>query len=287
MPLVTAKRNAHCRFLKTLTTAAKKEFRRHQRLVKKAVDEAKEEWIRRVIREAECARRDGKQRWMSIRKLQMAYLGQRPTRPTRLCKKDGTLTNGSEEVKATWYEHFLHVLNIRSQHHQGVSDEMLSLPPVLELDHPPSFEELETALSKLKRGKVGGRTGILPELLLYGGPELQDRLLLMMEDVWRRGKVVKDWQDAEVVPISPKSDLKKCDNWRGISLLDVVGKVFARILQDRLVIVAEKVLPESQCGFRRGRGVCGHDLCCQTAHKEEPRTCRFIVCLVCGSLKGL
>jgi len=38
--------------------------------LKKAVDEAKEEWIGRVMREAECARRDGKQRWASIRKLQ-------------------------------------------------------------------------------------------------------------------------------------------------------------------------------------------------------------------------
>ena len=39
-----------------------------------------------------------------------------------------------------------------------------------------------------------------------------------------------------------------------ISLLEVAGKVFARILQDRLQVVAEKVLPESQCGFRKGRG---------------------------------
>ena len=55
-----------------------------------------------------------------------------------------------------------------------------------------------------------------------------------MDDVWKRGKVVKDWQNAEIVPIPKKGDLRKYDNWRGISLLDVVGKVFARILQDRL-----------------------------------------------------
>jgi len=32
---------------------------------------------------------------------------------------------------------------------------------------------------------------------------------------------------AEVVPVPKKSDLQNCDNWCGISLLDVVGKVFA------------------------------------------------------------
>ena len=90
MPLITAKREAHCRFLQTHTTAAKKEFRKHQRVVKKAVDEAKEMWISRVVKETECARKDGKQRWMCFRKLQMAHLGRRPARPTRapfMCKR--------------------------------------------------------------------------------------------------------------------------------------------------------------------------------------------------------
>ena len=57
-----------------------------------------------------------------------------------------------------------------------------------------------------------------------------------------------------VVPIPKKGDLRLCDNWRGISLLDVAGKVLARIIQERLQIISERVLPESQCGFRKGRG---------------------------------
>ena len=35
---------------------------------------------------------------------------------------------------------------------------------------------------------------------------------------------------------------------------DVVGKLFGRILQDGLQLIAERVLPESQCGFCKGRG---------------------------------
>ena len=74
-----------------------------------------------------------------------------------------------------------------------------------------------------------------------------------MTDIWEKGRVVKDWQDAEIVPIPKKGDLRRCDNWRGISLLDVCEQVFARIFQDRLQVVAE-VLPESQCKFRKGTG---------------------------------
>ena len=60
--------------------------------------------------------------------------------------------------------------------------------------------------------------------------------------------------DEILVPIQKKGNLHSCDNWRGIALLDVVGKLVARIVQSRLQIVAEQELPESQCGFRRGHG---------------------------------
>lgn len=75
-----------------------------------------------------------------------------------------------------------------------------------------------------------------------------------MHDIWIEGKVVADWKDALIVPIPKKGDLQQCDNWRGISLLDVAGKVFARLIQERLSSIAERLLPDSQCGFRKGRG---------------------------------
>ena len=60
---------------------------------------------------------------------------------------------------------------------------------------------------------------------------------------------VQDWKDAEVVAVPKKRNLQSWDNGRGVSLLDVVGKIFARIIQERLQIIAETILPESQCGY--------------------------------------
>ena len=55
-------------------------------------------------------------------------------------------------------------------------------------------------------------------------------------------------------PLSPSTSVKSvCGNSRGISLLSVAGKVLALVTLQRLLThVAETVLPESQCGFRRG-----------------------------------
>ena len=37
--------------------------------------------------------------------------------------------------------------------------------------------------------------------------EMQNRVLLLMQDIWRQGSVVEDWRDAVVVPIPKKGDL--------------------------------------------------------------------------------
>ena len=88
---------------------------------------------------------------------------------------------------------------------------------------------------------------ILPELVLFGRAVLWEWFTAL----WREGEV----GCGGGIPIAKKGDLQRCDNWRGICLLDLVGKVFAHIIQERLqVIVAERVLPDSQCGFRKGRG---------------------------------
>lgn len=47
--------------------------------------------------------------------------------------------------------------------------------------------------------------------------------------------------------------MNDCNNYRGISLLSIVGKVFARVILIRLQKLADRVYPESQCGFRSKR----------------------------------
>ena len=55
-----------------------------------------------------------------------------------------------------------------------------------------------------------------------------------------------EWADTILVAIPKKHDIRKSDNWRGIALLNVVGKVMARILQERLQRLAEKKFSEYQ-----------------------------------------
>lgn len=65
------------------------------------------------------------------------------------------------------------------------------------------------------------------------------------------GVVPQDMTDAKVVTLyKNKGEGIDCNNYIGISLLSVIGKTFAWVLLIRLQKVAERIFPESQCGFR-------------------------------------
>ena len=63
-----------------------------------------------------------------------------------------------------------------------------------------------------------------------------------------------DMRDAKITTLfKNKGERSDCNNYRGISLLSVIGNVFAKVILIRLQKLAERVYPDSQCGFRAGR----------------------------------
>ena len=67
--------------------------------------------------------------------------------------------------------------------------------------------------------------------------------------------VPEDLRSAVIVPLHKgKGEMIKCKNYRGISLLSVVGKIYADILVDRVRSVTGGLIDDEQGGFRAGRG---------------------------------
>ena len=57
----------------------------------------------------------------------------------------------------------------------------------------------------------------------------------------------QDMRDANIITLyKNKGDRSDCNNYRGISLLSIVGKTFARVMLNRLKTLAERVYPEAQ-----------------------------------------
>ena len=104
--------------------------------------------------------KDGHTRWNRVRRLQQAHAGRRSNKPSTVWKEDGTLMQGNEEVIKRWSQHFMEVLNVPLEYRDQVIDDMPLLPPVLELDSPPTDGKKSEALSKLKNSKAVGKSGI-------------------------------------------------------------------------------------------------------------------------------
>ena len=58
-------------------------------------------------------------------------------------------------------------------------------------------------------------------------------------------------RNANIVPFCKNKGYRDdCNNYCGISLLNIVGKLFAKVVLMKLQVQAERIYPEPQCGFR-------------------------------------
>ncbi|GAA6107214.1 uncharacterized protein LOC114443009 [Tachysurus ichikawai] len=114
------------------------------------------------------------------------------------------------------------------------------------------------SVSKLLSGKAPGVDEIRPEYFKSLDVAGLSWLTSLCNIVWRLGTVPLDWQTGVVVPLFKKGDRRVCSNYRGITLLSLPGKVYARVLERRIRPIVEPRIQEEQCGFRPGRGTLDH-----------------------------
>ena len=70
------------------------------------------------------------------------------------------------------------------------------------LDTVSSYGEIQSALGCLKCCKAAAESGILPELLMSGGPVIVEKLVELFALVWRDGCVVRDWCNTLIVSVA-------------------------------------------------------------------------------------
>ena len=129
--------------------------------------------------------------------------------------------------------------------------------PVMERENESEItkEEVERALKETKTGKAPGVDGVTAEMLKEGGVTVVEWLVRVFNVCFLLSMCPVDWVLAVIVPLyKGKGDVHDCSNFRGISLLSVVGKVYGRVLMNRIKDRTENVISEVQSGFRRGRG---------------------------------
>ena len=71
---------------------------------------------------------------------------------------------------------------------------------------------------------------------------------------WTKDTIPADWTKGLIVKLPKKGNLQNANNWRGMTLLSVLCKVFCRVLLMRIKATIDSKLRQEQVGFRKGRG---------------------------------
>nr|VZH91275.1 unnamed protein product [Spirometra erinaceieuropaei] len=234
--LLAEKNRLHKAYVDHPTEDNKAAFYRSRRQLQQRLREMQDAWTARKA--AEIQGYADRNEWKNFFSAIKAVYGP-PTKGTApLLSADGnTLLTEKTQILQRWAEHFRGVLNRPSVISDAAIERLPQVETNVDLDLPPSLQETIRAVQQLSSGKAPGSDAIPTEM-------------------WRQGEVPQDFKDATIVHLyKRKGNRHVCDNHRGISLLNIAGKILARILLNRLNNHLEQgLLPESQRGFCRHRG---------------------------------
>ncbi|KAI3375230.1 hypothetical protein L3Q82_021733, partial [Scortum barcoo] len=162
----------------------------------------------------------------------------------------GELLTSTGDIVGRWKKYFEDLLNPTDLPSNEEAEAGVS-----EVDSSITQAEVTEVVRKLLcSGKAPGVDEIRPEYLKSLDVVGLSWLTRLCNIAWRLGTVPLVWQTGVVVPLFKKGDRRVCSNYRGITLLSLPGKVYARVLERRIRPIVDPRIQEEQCGFRPGRG---------------------------------
>jgi hypothetical protein len=125
---------------------------------------------------------------------------------------------------ARWRNCFSQLLNVH-----GVNDvrqaEIHTAEPLVPPE--PSAFEGEVGIEKLKCHKSPGIYQIPAELIKTGGRKVRFAVhKLIIISIWNKDKLLEEWKESIIVTAYKKGDKTYCNNYRGISILPTMYKIF-------------------------------------------------------------
>ena len=116
-------------------------------------------------------------------------------------------------------------------------------------------ESISKTILSLKPKKSSGFDEISNKMLKFCNRELTKPLLILINKSIRDGEFPDCLKIAKLVPIHKKGDKRLVENYRPISLLPSISKVWEKIINNQLneKIIELDLIPQTQYGFSKGK----------------------------------
>jgi len=156
------------------------------------------------------------------------------------------------------------------------------------LDSPFELYEILIVLSKCKYGKAPGLDRVCYEHYKNAPLSFIVEVLRLLNFIFLSEEIPTSFRRAIIVPLFKKGDANDASNYRGLSLLDTICKIFTGLILNRILtwIEMNNVLNEYQAGFRKNYSTNNNvfSLCSivQLNFKKKKKTFAFFVDLKCA-----
>ncbi|XP_063630347.1 uncharacterized protein LOC134801658 [Cydia splendana] len=124
----------------------------------------------------------------------------------------------------------------------------------------PLIEENEVikAVSTQKNGKATGEDQISNELLKCTLPASLRSIVTLFNEILQKEEIPKQWTTSTIILLHKKGDRNDVGNYRPISLMSNLYKIFSKIILQRIEKVLDENQPKEQAGFRKGFATIDH-----------------------------
>lgn len=159
------------------------------------------------------------------------------------------------------YEHFKAMNSVDSGSDQGSDSSWSDHQDENEyLNSPITCGEIEKCIRNLKNSKSPGLDNILNEYIKNTKLLMLPLYVKLFNAVLDSGIIPSSWVEGIIIPLYKKGDPLKPSNYRPITLLSCMGKLFTAVLNSRLNNYLEEInlLNENQAGFRQNYATTDH-----------------------------
>ena len=140
-----------------------------------------------------------------------------------------------------------------NNNHHNATNNINEPRPYHELDREIEENEILEAIDKLKNAKACGLDSIANEYIKVTKNLLLSLYVKIFNIVYSHGVIPESWTSGVIKPIyKNKGPTNDPDNYRPITILSCLGKLFTSVLNSRITkyLNAYKLLGEEQLGFR-------------------------------------
>jgi hypothetical protein len=260
---------------------ARSQFLRAGRAVRKAAADRKAVAELALFRDVEEKQLDSKLFWSKFKAMRGRMGGTKSPPPVAKDRHGDTLTEPLEVLRI-WRDFCASMASddLTNTQEEGIYDEdyKQEVEDRLEwlkglrlhqphLDRPITDVEVFAAIRKLKMGKAPGEDGILTDILktaadgvnnskLRGGNSVVSAITLLFNFVFSQEVWPDRWGSGIIIPLHKHDSRLEPGNYRPITLMSIVGKLFGIIVNNRLLQFSERSgsISDEQGGFRPHRG---------------------------------